>query len=508
MKQILFFIFNVLASIFWLQSACTAQPVDLRILYLNDFHGFAEAYQDAENHEKLGGIAILAAEANRLRQERPSLFLSAGDMIQGNPWTNLFDGKSTIEIMNRMEFSAMVTGNHEFDYGQDVLQKRIQEARFPVLAANVQGVTGIRPYVIKEIAGLQVAIIGLITQETPVTTHPRNVKGLKFLPAIETAQRTVSELRSQSDLMVVLSHLGLPADVQLAKTVTGIDLIVGGHSHTRVEKPMKIANTLIVQAWEHGKVLGILDLTVQDKKIIQYAGRLSVIQPDKNNADPLILEIVNRYQKQTDAILGEVMGKALVDLQGKKSRFQETHLGNLIADILREETKTDLAIMNGGGIRSDILKGDIRMKDILSVLPFTNHPVVLKVSGQEIKNIFEYGVSDPDQTGGRFPQVSGVTVSYNPANPAGQKVTDIKIGNCPLRMDAYYTLTTNDFLAAGGDGYNVFRTIMESEEDGSPQSRRVILFDSGRDIRDVVRDYIKAKKMISAKVEGRIREEK
>ncbi|MGB5217770.1 MAG: bifunctional UDP-sugar hydrolase/5'-nucleotidase [Smithella sp.] len=508
MKQILIFIFNIIFSIFLLQHVCSAQPVDLRILYLNDFHGFAEPYQTAGNQEQLGGIAFLAAEANRLRQERSALFLSAGDMIQGNPWTNLFEGKSTIEIMNLMEFSAMVTGNHEFDYGQDVLQKRIQEARFPVLAANIQGVTGIKPYVINEIAGLKVAIIGLITEETPVTTHPRNVKGLKFLPAAEIAKRTIDELRNKSDLVIVLSHLGLPADVQLAKAVQGIDLIVGGHSHTRVEKPIKIENTLIVQAWEHAKVLGILDLTIQDKKIIHYAGQLSVIQPDKNKADPLILEIVNRYQKQTDVMLNEVIGETRVDLEGKGSRFQETNLGNLIADILREETKADLAMINGGGIRSDILKGNIRMKDIFSALPFTNHPVVLKVSGQEIKDIFEYGVSDPDQTGGRFPQVSGIIVSFNPAHPGGQKVIDIKIGNRPLRTDAYYTLTTNDFLAAGGDGYTVFKKIMESRDDGSTQSSRVILFDSGREIRDMVIDFIKAKKRVSAKVEGRIQKEK
>jgi len=508
MKQILIFILNIIFSIFVLQHVCSAQSVDLRILYLNDFHGFAAPHQTAGNQEKLGGIAFLAAEANRLRQDRPALLLAAGDMLQGNPWANLFEGKSTIEIMNRMEFSAMTTGNHEFDYGQDVLQKRIHDARFPFLAANIQGLTGIQSYVIKEIAGLKVAIIGLTTEDTPVTTHPKNVKGLKFLPATETAKRTINELRNQSDLVIVLSHLGLPADVQLAKTVTGIDLIVGGHSHTRVEKPMKIEDTLIVQAWEHGKVLGVLDLTIQDKKILHYDGRLSLIKPDKNKVAPLILEIVNGYQKQTDAILGEVMGIALVDLQGKNSRFQETNLGNLIADILREETKADLAILNGGGIRSDILKGNIRMKDLFAVLPFTNHPVILKVSGQDIKDIFEYGVSDPDQTGGRFPQVSGITVSFNPAHPAGRKVTGIKIGNHDLLMDAYYTLVTNDFLAAGGDGYTIFKKIMENKDEDSAQSSRVILFDSGRDIRDMVSDYIKGEKMISAKVEGRIQKEK
>ena len=507
----LIFMLSILIPMFLAQFVCAAQPVQLRILYLNDFHGFAEPYQSTGSTEKLGGIAFLAEKTNLLRKDRPTLLLSAGDMIQGNPWSNLFEGKSTIEVMNRMDFSAMVLGNHEFDYGQDVLKKRIQEARFPILAANIQGLSDIKPYVIKEISGLKVVIIGLVTEATPVTTHPRNVKGLKFLSVADVAQKIIDKLHDKSDLVIVLSHLGLPADVQLAKAVPGINIIVGGHSHTRIEKPMKIGETLIVQAWEHAKVLGILDLKIQDRKIIQYEGKLSVIQPEKNKADPLILEIVKRYQNQAAAILDEVIGEAQVDLQGQGSRFQETNLGNLIADILRKETQADLALINGGSIRSDILKGNIRMKDILSVLPFTDHPVVLKVSGQELKDIFEYGVSDPYQTGGRFPQVSGIIFSYKPANPPGQKITHIKIGNSPLQPEKWYTLATNDFLAADGDGYAALKTIMDTMEDkegDSPHNNRVILFDSGREIRDMVTDFIKAKKRIYASVEGRIQKEK
>ncbi len=132
---------------------------------------------------------------NRLRKERPTLLLAAGDMIQGNPWANLFEGKSTIEVMNAMDFSAMVLGNHEFDFGQEVLNKRIQEARFPILAANIQGMPMIKPYVLKEISGLTIAIIGLITEDTPTTTHPKNVEGLTFSPMIDSIQKSPSGIR-------------------------------------------------------------------------------------------------------------------------------------------------------------------------------------------------------------------------------------------------------------------------------------------------------------------------
>ncbi|MGA3084475.1 MAG: bifunctional UDP-sugar hydrolase/5'-nucleotidase [Thermodesulfobacteriota bacterium] len=497
-----FLLFFIFISFVW-----AGEPVQLRILYLNDFHGFAEPYQPVGSPEKLGGIAFLAEEVNRLRKERPTLLLAAGDMIQGNPWANLSEGRSTIEVMNAMDFSAMVLGNHEFDFGQEVLKKRIQEARFPVLAANVQGLTDIKPYVLKEISGLKIAIVGLITEETPTSTDPKNVKGLAFNSMIDSAQKVIQELGDQPDLVIVLSHLGLQANRRLAQTVKGIQIIVGGHSHTRIESPMKIDGTLLVQAWEHAKVLGVLDLTIQDRKVIQYEGKLVVIRPDKFRPDPVVAEIVDRYQRQTASILDEVIGETLVDLEGKGSRSQETNLGNLIADILKKETQADVALTNGGGIRADILKGPIRRKDVLSVLPFSNYPVVLKVKGQELKAIFEYGVSDPDGTGGRFPQVSGIQLTYTPMNPVGQRITNIRVGGKPLDLMAWYTLATLDFLAAGGDGYFVLKDIIEKGGKDSAQNYQVLLFDSSRKVSDLVTNYIKEKKQISASVEGRIQKE-
>ncbi len=484
------------------------EPVQIRILYLNDFHGFAEPYQPAGSPEKIGGIANLAGEVRRLRKERPTLLLAAGDMIQGNPWANLFEGKSAIEVMNALDFSAMVLGNHEFDFGQEALNKRIQEARFPVLAANIQGMSTIKPYVLKEISGLTIAIIGLITEDTPTATHPKNVEGLVFSPMIDSIKKVLQELNNRADLVIVLSHLGLPADRRLAESVMGIQVIVGGHTHTRIESPMKVNETLIVQAWEHAKVLGVLDLTIQDRKVIQYEGKLETIRPDKLSPDPAVAEIVDRYQKQTAAILDEVIGEAQVDLPEKGSRSQETTLGNLVADILRQETGADVALINGGGLRADILKGPIRMKDLLSVLPFSNHPVVLKVNGGELQEIFEYGLSDLSGTGGRFPQVSGIRLTYTPNALNGQRITSFMVGERKLNPQGWYSLATNDFLAAGGDGYDILKKIIGKSE-GVPLGKgRVVLFDSGKEIRDMVTNYIKEKKKVSAFVEGRIQKGK
>src|SRR4030043_426170 len=175
---------TILCSIlifFLLISFGHGEELQIRILHVNDFHGFAEPYKPIGSDEMLGGIANLAARVEELRKEKLSLLLSAGDMIQGNNWTNLFQGESVMELINEMRFDAMVLGNHEFDFGQDVLRKRISEAKFPVLGANVEGIEILKPYVMKEVGGIKVAIIGIVTDDTPVSTHPRNVVGLKFI---------------------------------------------------------------------------------------------------------------------------------------------------------------------------------------------------------------------------------------------------------------------------------------------------------------------------------------
>jgi 5'-nucleotidase / UDP-sugar diphosphatase len=481
------------------------EPVKLRLLYLNDFHGYGEPSKSSANPNQWGGIALLAAEVDRLRQERPTLLLAAGDMIQGHPWANLFEGRSTIEVMNAMGFSAMVLGNHEFDFGQEILIHRMEEARFPVLAANVQGLKGARPYIIQEVGGLKIAIIGLVTENTPTSTHPKNVKGLAFTSPMATSRKILKELEPKPDLVIILSHLGFPADRRLAKAVKGIPVIVGGHTHTRIETPVKVEDTLIVQAWEHGKVLGLLDLTIQDGKVLQYEGRLIPIRREEISPDPVIAKIVEGYNKKAEALLEEVIGEALVDLQAEGSRSRETNLGNLVADILRNETKADGALINGGGLRDDLLKGPIKGKHLLSVLPFRNFPMVLKVKGHELKAVLEHGLSDLSGSCGCFPQISGMGITYDPAAPAGERITSLRIREKPLEPEAWYTLATFDFLAAGGDGYSILSELLSPKDGVAGKSSRLVLFESGREIREVVTAYIKDKKQVSAHTEGRIR---
>jgi 2',3'-cyclic-nucleotide 2'-phosphodiesterase (5'-nucleotidase family) len=485
------------------------EPVQIRILHVNDFHGFAEPYKPLGSKELLGGIAYLAGRTKELRKEKPSLLLSAGDMIQGNNWANLSHGESVIELMNEMGFDAMVLGNHEFDFGQDVLRERISEAKFPVLGANVEGLANLKPYIIKNLKGVRIGIIGVVTEDVPISTHPKNVVGLKFMSPIDTSEKYIAELKNRADLIIILSHIGYPADRNLAERVKGIDVIVGGHSHTKIEKPVKVGNTIIVQAWEHAKALGVLDLTVEDGKLTGFEGRLEEIKPEIGKEDKAASVIVEKYKQKVDAVLSEGVGEAEVNLDGENVRRMETNLGDLIADILRQASGADVTIINGGGIRTSIKKGEIRVKDVYSVLPFDNYIVAIKLTGEQIREALEHGVSAVEEGEGRFPQVSGLSFKYSLSYKRGSRVKEVLIAGQPIGSNREYIVATNDFLAAGGDGYTAFGEAIKTSKDfaivgGMMKGEKVVYSNSGRWLRDVVVDYIKEMRKIAPKVEGRI----
>jgi len=489
--------------------SCTTQH-EIRIIHMNDFHGFAVPYKPYGSDEAQGGLAYLAARVEELRTEKPTLFLAAGDMIQGNNWANLFQGKSSIEAMNAMSFDAMVVGNHEFDFGQAILKERIREANFPVLGANVVGLSELNPYIVKNMNGVSVAVIGVVTDDTPITTHPKNVMGLEFLSVEETVRKYTKDLRGKSNIVVVLSHLGFSSDTDLAKKVDGIDVIIGGHSHTKVAKPVLVGKSVVTQAFEHGKMLGVLDLTVKNGKIVGTSGHLETIKP-KGKENTTVGAIVAKYQQKVDAVMNETVGEALADLDGVHVRLQETNLGNLITDVMRKTAGSDVAIINGGTIRTSIKQGPVKVSDVYAVVPFDNYIVAIKLSGQQIRDTLEHGVSAVEDEEGRFPQVSGLIFTYDRNSPKGARIKEVFVAGQPLVADKDYTVATNDFLAAGGDGYKAFGDSVKSSKDyavigGAMKGEKLVYSDSGRWLRDVVIDHVKTQKALSPKVEGRIKE--
>lgn len=500
-----------LSVFFFLSFLACANAREIRILHVNDFHGFAESHKRLGSDELQGGIAYLAALTGQLEREKPSVLLAAGDMIQGNTWANLSEGKPVIEAMNAMGFDAMVVGNHEFDFGKAILIERVKEAKFPVLGANVEGLDVLKPYIIKEIDGIKLGIIGVVTEDTPLATHPGNVEGLKFLPVANTVKRYIEELEGRADIIVVLSHIGYNADMVLANSVKGIDVIVGGHSHTKTGRHIVVGNTIVVQAWEHGLVLGVLDLTVEDGKIINAVSRLEDISPSKiKKPREDVARIVDEYARQVNDKMGRVIGKTSADLDGENVRVRQTNLGSFISDIFKKESGADAAIINGGGIRASIKKGEITVENVYSVLPFNNYIVAIRLTGKQVREALEYGLSGVETREGRFPQVAGLAFTYFAKHPAGSRVGRIFINGKPIDPEKQYVVATNDFLAAGGDGYQVFREAIRQSPDfaiigGTIKSGNLVYNDAGTWLRDVVVKAVEEKKNITPPVEGRIK---
>ena len=482
-----------------LASFGAAQAADtLVILHTNDTHARLEPFAPASDAAPIGGMIRVATLVDELREDNGKhvLLLDAGDAWHGTNIASIFEGQSVVEVMNLVAYDAMTLGNHDFNYGQTALANRQEEAVFPVLAANViKEATG-EPIgisaLVKPVGNLTVGIIGLTTPDTPFVTHPKNVVGLTLTDPIERAKSLASYLRPQVDVVIALTHLGIDADRELAAAVPEIDVIVGGHSHTQLEEPVVVGNTYIVQTGEHAKNLGYLKLTLEDGRVTDVSGELVPVTAEVAD-HPMAAEVVGKWGNQLKEKLGQEVGATTVLLDGERAnvRTKETNLGDLITDIMREAVGADLAVNNGGGIRASINAGPITIGDIYTVLPFDNTLVKVEMTGRDLLAALEHSVRlYPEQNGG-FLQVSGLELMFDPSREPGTRVMDVMIGGQALDLDKAYTVATNDFIAAGGDGYTMF----ESAE---------LLVETGEMLRDAVASHFIEEGAIAPEVEGRI----
>lgn len=363
---------------------------------------------------------------------------------------NLFGGLPSIEVMNLMGYNAFVPGNHEFNYGQEVLGQRIRDAKFPVLAANVTYKDGSlftgASALIQEIGGVKVGIIGLVAEETPIVTHPKNVEGLVFHEPISVAKMVAQRVRPKVDVLIALSHLGYSKDIELAEAVPELDIIVGGHSHTELKEATEVNGVIIVQAHEYANNLGFLYLNVEDGKITNYNAFLIPVTAEVPE-HPQVRAIIDYWNEQLQERLGTVVGRSDVAWNGEREfvRTSETNLGNLVADVIREAVGSDIAVTNGGGIRASINPGDITVADIYNVLPFDNSLVVVEMLGMDIIEALEHSVRlVPEQNGG-FLQVSGLTFEVDPKAQPGGRVINVRVNGERISPSKTYTVATNDF---------------------------------------------------------------
>lgn len=497
-----------------------AKEYKLTILHTNDHHGHFQKFNPYPVAD-VGGLAAQSTLVNIVRAEAEEegghvLLLSAGDVNTGVPESDLLDAEPDFKLMNMIGYDAMSLGNHEFDNPREVLLKQREWADFPFLGANIVKKESsellVDPYIIKEIEGLKIAILGLITEETPTLVMAEQVADLVFNDPIETAKKYMPELQQKADLIVVLSHIGFygensdrTGDVQLAQAVPEIDVIVGGHTHTALDEPVVVGKTLIVQADGYSEYVGRLNLIVDSdrnkvtsssfsllpvngKKRVKYNGKKYYRYVGTGYLeDQELLDAASPYLEGAAELLSKPVGKALVELVGGKSssRSQETNLGNMITDAMRIKTGADVALQNGGGIRAGIAPGEITYRDVLTVQPFGNTLTEIMVTGAQLKEVLD--VSAANVGGGGFMQVSGIKVTYNAVTKTAE---DIMINDKPLDMTRIYKMVTNNFTAGGGDGYSMLKPLPK--------------YDTGYVDADATMEYLRKKGEVKPVIEGRI----
>lgn len=488
----------------------------LTILHFNDMHSRFEpinkfdsgcgAADDAAG-KCFGGAARLKSAIDTRRDAITKaggavLTLIAGDMFQGSLYYSTYKGQMNAEIMNQMGIDAMALGNHEFDDGPETLVKFAEKAETPLLFANSdlsaapELAKHILPYVIKQVGGQKVGIIGLTTPDTVEISSPGPT--VKFKREEEVLPGLIAELEGQGvNKIIVVTHSGHGRDLEIAAAVPGIDLIVGGHSNTlppiypAMVKGPGGKPVPVVQAYAYGKYLGEVTVSFNEGGSVTGAeGRLwvmsGIIPPD-----PDIADYIKAAAATLENIKSEVVGKTAKEIQGNRKvcRSEVCEMGVLVTDAMLDRVRDQgisIAIQNGGGLRASIDAGEITMGEVLAVLPFMNTLATFQLKGADMIAALENGVSRAGEGAGRFPQVAGLKFQWNPEAKAGSRIVDVQLvdenGNTtPLDPEATYGVVTSNYMRGGGDGYSMFKTTAQNA------------YDYGPNLEDVVSEYLKAK---------------
>ncbi len=490
-KRALLFLFSLSVFLSCTSSGWAERLSRVRLLHFNDIY-------EITPQKELGGFAPLLTLIEQQRQQAvPSLLTFGGDLLSPSVLSYLTKGKEMITLCNIMGVDVAVLGNHEFDHGLETLHFRLGESRFPWLASNLRAADGgllphSQEWVIRQVGDLQIAFIGLLT---PATADLATLGSqVRFLDPIPVAKELLPLLKQQGvDLIIALTHLSLAEDEELARQVEGIDLILGGHDHDNMLRT--IGNTHIVKAASDGAQLARIDLTLLrpdpgakgKSRVLPEFHFLSTFRlPAHPEVQTVIEGIHQRLQQQLQRSAGVTEGE--LDSRESTVRERESSLANLFADAMRLESGADVTLLNGGSLRGNRLYAPgtvLSLGDIYKESPFGNTVVVMEMSEQAIWQALEHGLSQLGKGSGRFLQLSGLSIRYDPRQAVGERVLDVELWQGersePLRRDGTRLLkvASNDYLARGGDG---FRMLAES--------RVLIAAEAGQPLSTVVMNYL------------------
>ena len=479
----------------WAQGPEKDKTYRITIMHTNDHHGRFWKNSDGEY-----GLSAQKTVVDAIRREVAAsgghtLLLSGGDINMGVPESDLQDAVPDFLGMNLLGFQAMAVGNHEFDKPLLVLRMQRDLAKFPMLAANIyeNGQRMFDPYKVFTIDGLRIGVMGLTTEDTYKMVMPENVKNIEFRSTQAEAAKVVPELRAKADVVIAATHMGhyanglsgsqAPGDVELARAVKGIDLVVGGHTQNpacmKAEneidtayvpgtecKPDRQNGTWIVQAHEWGKYVGRADFEYRngDFNLVKYALiPINLKRPVKGAdgkttlqtytpeiaEDPAMLALLRPYQDFGQEKLGVEVGSVDSRLEGDRTvvRAKPASLAVLIGLANMEKTKADFAIINGGGVRDSIAAGKITYKDLLKVQPWGNTLSTVDLSADEVMSYLN-AAAKMSVGSGAFAQFTGISLDI-----AGGQALNVRINNAALEAGKTYRMVINNFQATGGDGY-------------------------------------------------------
>jgi len=505
-----------------LRSAIAADGTRIALLHLNDFHSKHEGVAEGgsvcrEGRPCFGGSARLAgaireARAAALAEGRVPFLLDAGDQFMGSLYYTFHRGLTEAAVQRAMGTMAMALGNHEFDNGPGNLARYAAQVPFPLLSANLD--TREEPLLrdrvtastILESGGARIGVVGLTTPDTATSSSPG--PNLRFTDPLEAADRAIFALRRQQGVrtVVVLSHLGLPADQKLAAEVGGIDALIGGHSHLLLANglpgavgphPLMVAgrdrDVRIATVACHGRYLGRLDLDLaSDGRVAMHGGAVRPVDADVPE-DPAVAAVVAAFAAPLGEMRRRPLGVASGPFPDADCRLKECALGNLVAEAaLAWVPSAEIAMVNGGGLRASLPAGTITYGDVLAVLPFGNTLAMVTIRGGALREALENGLSRLPQPAGRFPHVAGLRIIFDPAAPPGRRIREMSTASGPLDPDRAYRVVTNNFMRAGGDGYAALR------------DAALDAYDEGPPLEEVLADYIAARGKLAPVTDGRI----
>ncbi|XUY26294.1 5'-nucleotidase C-terminal domain-containing protein [Agrobacterium sp. rho-8.1] len=521
------------ASVVALSAGAALADYQLNILHINDLHSRIEAINkfdstcstaEADKKECFGGIARVKSAIDARRAELGAnaniLVLDAGDQFQGSLFYTQYKSGPVAEFMNGIGFDAMAIGNHEFDDGPAELLKFINALKFPIISGNTKIADGselkdkFKGYIIKEMGGQKVAVVSVLAKDTNETSSPGDK--VTFEDEIEYLKGAVKEIQDQGvNKIVVLSHVGYVKDQEIARSVDGIDVIVGGHSHTLLSstdpkaagpyptlvKDPSGVDVPIVTAYAYSKYLGDLSVTFDDSGVVKSTSGAPKLLDASVTPDEAFTKRVAELAAPLEEMKQKEIGTSEAPIEGAREvcRVKECTMGNLVSDALLDRVKDQgitIAIQNGGGLRASIDAGPVTMGEVLTVLPFQNSIATFQIKGVDLVAALENGASQIEEGAGRFVQTAGLKYAFDRSKPAGSRIVSVEVkeGDAFVKLDPEktYGVVTNNYTRTGGDGFKTFAT------------KAINPYDFGPSLEDAVAAYIGSHSPYKPYTDGRV----